>query len=83
VEARSGNEAATLAIRVQPGDASILVDGERWQGSGNDRIEIQVTPGGHRIEIQKDGYQPFTSTVRVRPGETNAINVSLTKSGDE
>jgi len=78
-----GREGSTLAIRVQPGDATILIDGERWQGSGSERLEIQVTPGEHRIEIQKDGYQPFTSTVRVRPGETNAVNVSLTKSGDE
>jgi hypothetical protein len=76
-------EGATLAIRVQPGDATILVDGERWQGSGNDRLEIQVNPGEHRIEVQKDGYQPFSSTVRVRPGETNAVNVSLSKSGEE
>lgn len=80
--AMSGN-AATLAIRVQPGDASILVDGETWQGSGGDRLEIQVTPGEHHIEVQKDGYQPFTTSVRVRPGETSAVNVSLTKSGDE
>ena len=73
-------EGATIAIRVQPGDAAILVDGERWQGSGGDRLEIQVTPGEHRIEVQKDGYQPFTSTIRVGPGETSAVNISLTKS---
>jgi hypothetical protein len=74
--ARSG---ASIAIRVQPGDASILVDGERWQTSGGDRLEIQVTPGEHRIEVQKDGYQPFATTVRVRPGDSTPINVSLTK----
>ena len=81
-EARGPRESATIAIRVQPGDASVLVDGERWQSSG-DRLDIQVTPGEHRIEVQKDGYQPFTSTVRVRPGETSPVNVSLTKSGGE
>ena len=77
--ARTGS---ALAIRVQPGDASVIVDGERWQSSG-DRLEIQVSPGKHRIEVQKDGYQPFSTTVRVRPGETSPINVSLTKSGEE
>lgn len=71
-----------IAIRVQPGDAVILVDGERWQGSGGDRLEIQVTPGAHRIEVQKDGYQPFTTIVQVRPGETSPVNVSLTRSGE-
>jgi hypothetical protein len=77
---RSGaGEGATLAIRVQPGDATILVDGERWQGSGGDRLEIQVTPGEHRVEVQKDGYLPFTTNVRVKPGETSPVNISLTK----
>lgn len=70
-----------IAIRVQPGDAVILVDGERWQGSSGDRLEIQVSPGAHRIEVQKDGYLPFSTDVQVRPGETAAINVSLTRSG--
>jgi hypothetical protein len=82
-ESRGPNEGATLAIRVQPGDASVIVDGERWQGSGSERLEIQVSPGEHRIEVQKDGYQSFTSTVRVRPGETNTLNVSLSRSGDQ
>jgi hypothetical protein len=81
--ARSANEGATIAIRVQPGDASIVIDGERWQGSGGDRLDVQVTPGEHRIEVQKDGYQPFTTTIRVGPGETSPVNVSLTKSGDQ
>jgi hypothetical protein len=73
---------ATIAIRVQPGDAAIVVDGERWQSSG-DRLEIQVAPGEHRIEIQKDGYLPFTTTIRISAGETAPVNVSLTKSGGE
>jgi len=66
-----------IAIGVQPGDAVILVDGERWQSSSTDRLEIQVSPGAHRIEVQKDGYQPFTTSVNVRPGETATVNVSL------
>ena len=73
---------ATISIRVQPADASILIDGERWQSSGGDRIDIQVTPGEHRIEVHKDGYQPFTTTVRVGPGATSPVNVSLTRRDD-
>lgn len=70
----------TIAIRVQPADAVVLVDGERWQSSG-DRLEIHVTAGAHRIEVQKEGYQPFSTSVQVRPSETSGLNVSLTKSG--
>jgi hypothetical protein len=82
VTAATTREGASLLIRVQPADAVVVVDGERWQSSG-DRLDIQVTPGEHRIEIQKDGYQPFSTTVRVRPGDSSPINVSLTKSGGE
>jgi hypothetical protein len=71
-----------IAIRVQPADAIVLVDGERWQASG-DRLEIQVSPGPHRIEVQKDGYQPFTTSVQIRPGETATVNVSLTRGGQQ
>ncbi|HXG90667.1 MAG TPA: PEGA domain-containing protein [Vicinamibacterales bacterium] len=73
--------AAVLAIRVQPRDAAVLIDGERWQGSVADGpLEIQVTPGPHRVEVQKDGYQSFSTTVEVRPGEQRSLNVSLTRS---
>ena len=78
----AANASATLAIRVQPGDASVIVDGERWQSSG-DRLEIHVSPGEHRIEVQKDGYQPFATTVRVKAGDNAPMNVSLTKSGEK
>ena len=74
---------SAIAIRVQPVDAVILVDGERWQSSSGERLEIQVTPGAHRIDVQKDGYQPFTTNVQVRPGETTTVNVSLTRGGEQ
>jgi hypothetical protein len=79
-EARNMTGAA-IAIRVQPGDAMVLVDGEQWQSSG-DRLDIQVSPGEHRIEVRKDGYQPFSTTIRVAPGQTSPVNISLTKSGE-
>ena len=76
--------ASAIAIRVQPADAMVLVDGERWQASASgDPLEIRVTPGAHRIEVRKEGYVPFTSAVEVRPGETSTINVSLTRTGGE
>jgi hypothetical protein len=76
-----GVAGGAIAIRVQPGDAVVLVDGERWHSSGGERLEIRVSPGFHRIEVQKDGYQPFSTSINVRPGETATVNVSLTPSG--
>ena len=68
----------TLAIRVQPANATILIDGERWDGpQGQDRLLVEVAEGPHRVEIQRDGFEPYTASVTVRPGETASINVSL------
>jgi hypothetical protein len=68
----------TISIRVQPADATIVVDGERWEGpQGGSRLIIQVPEGSHRIEIRKDGFKDFTRTIDVRRGETATLNVSL------
>lgn len=68
----------TLSIRVQPSDAEVVIDGERWEGpQADERLVVQVPAGPHRVEIRKDGYQTFSSDVQVRPGETNSLNVSL------
>ena len=69
-----------LSLRVQPGDASVLIDGERWEGPGNDeRLVVQLAAGRHVIEIQKDGFRQYTTEVTVRTGETATLNVALTK----
>jgi PEGA domain len=68
----------TLAIRVQPADAEILIDGERWDGSeGDSRLSVQLADGPHRIEIRREGYRPYTANVRIRRGQTETLNVSL------
>jgi hypothetical protein len=74
------SEFGTLAVRVQPGDAEVFVNGERWDTSGSDeRLTIQLSAGEHRVEVRKSGFEPFTSTVMIRPGETTAVNVSLSR----
>jgi hypothetical protein len=68
----------TLAIRMQPSDAEVLIDGERWHGpEGGERLVVQLSEGTHRVEIRKDGYQPYSSEVDVRRGDTTTLNVSL------
>jgi PEGA domain len=70
----------TLSIRVQPVDAEIYVDGERWEFSGaRDRLVIELSEGPHRLEIRKEGLEPYATTVHIRPGEAATINVSLTR----
>jgi hypothetical protein len=74
------SEAGMLALRVQPGDAIVTIDGERWEGSRDaDRLVVQLAPGVHRVEIRKEGYRPYSSDVTVRRGETEALNVALAR----
>ena len=67
----------SIAVRVQPADAEVLIDGERWEASTGERILVQLSEGSHRVEVRKSGYRTYTSTVRVRTGETVTLNVSL------
>ncbi len=67
----------TLAIRVQPADAIVLIDGERWQSSGPDRLVVEVPEGPHRIEISKDGFDAYSTDITMAQGQTLPINVSL------
>lgn len=81
--AEPGQRYGSIAIRVQPAEADVFIDGEPWQTSGTgDRLVVQVAEGTHRVEIRKDGYDVFTQTVNVRPGETITLNVSLTRGGE-
>jgi hypothetical protein len=72
----------TLSLRVQPADASVLVDGEEWdRPEGETRFFIDIAEGSHRLEVRKEGYRTYTRTIEVRRGETVTLNVSLTTGG--
>ncbi len=68
----------TLAVRVQPADSEVIVDGDRWRGpEAEERLLIQLSEGTHKVEIQKAGYVTFSTEIQIRAGETNNLNVSL------
>jgi hypothetical protein len=76
------SEFGSLLHRVRPSDADILVDGEAWRApEGQDQFVIELAEGAHRIEVRKNGFQTYATTVRVRRGETVRLNVSLTSGG--
>ena len=75
---RGANDFGAIAIRVQPANAEILIDGERWDhGAGGDRLIVQVPSGRRHVEIRLPGHRMFSQDVNVRPGETVPLNVSL------
>jgi len=68
----------TIAVRVQPGDAEVSIDGEPWRGSGGqDRLTVEVAEGSHTVEIRKPGYRTYVTQIDVRRGQTTPLNVSL------
>jgi len=69
-----------VAIRVQPADAEVLIDDEVWRGpQGAERLVVYLKPGPHRIEIRKEGFDPFVTSVEIKKGQTAVLNVSLGK----
>lgn len=73
----------TLALRVQPPDAEVLIDGERWEAPDGDRLVIELPEGPHRLEVRKDGYRTYASDIEVQRGRVTTLNVSLLTAGSE
>ncbi len=70
----------TVAIRVQPDNAEVAIDGQVWAGGADDdRLIVQLTEGPHQIEVGKPGYRRVVLDVDVRRGETTPVNVSLSR----
>ncbi|MEI6667065.1 MAG: PEGA domain-containing protein [Acidobacteriota bacterium] len=67
-----------VSVRVQPGDADVVIDGELWQrAQGLDRFAVTLPAGAHRVDVRKPGFVPFSTDVTVKAGETLTLNVSL------
>lgn len=73
----------TLSVRIQPGSADVIVDGEKWRGpEGQERIFIELPEGRHTVEVQKQGFRTYVTEIDVRRGETTPLNVSLRNQED-
>jgi hypothetical protein len=73
-----GGGFATLSLRVQPEDAVIQIDGQRWDSAeSGSRLIVQLSSGQHRIDVRKDGFRPYTTTITIRAGEPQSLNISL------
>ncbi len=76
----AGRDFGQLSLRVQPGDAQVVIDGEPWEGAlADERLVVELGAGMHRLEIRKDGYRSYFTDITLRAGETRTLNVALTK----
>ena len=74
---RAGSSHGTLELNLQPADAEVLVDGQPWRGSGQDRLTIDLSDGRHNIQVRKAGYVGYLTDITIRNGETTSLNVNL------
>jgi hypothetical protein len=66
-----------LDLRVQPADAMLSVDGQRWLSSDPNRFLLQLPVGRHTIAITKSGYRGVQTEVEVTEASSVLLNVSL------
>lgn len=67
-------ELGEIRIDVQPADAIVLVDG-REQGQARQTLSLPAV--AHAIEIRKEGYVAYRSSVTPRPGFPQEISLRL------
>jgi PEGA domain len=68
-----------IAVRVQPMNAEVLVNGERWESPQAGDLTLQLAEGTYQVEVRREGFRPYSATIRVRRGETTSLNVSLSR----
>lgn len=69
-----------LALRVQPSDANVTIDGEPWRGSlESGGLVVQLGAGTHHIEIRREGYRSYFTDVTLESGQSRTLNVVLNK----
>jgi len=67
-----------LVVRVQPASAEILIDGEPWSAAeASAEVVIHLAEGRHRVEVRKEGYQSFETSVDLTAEKTSRLNIRL------
>ena len=71
----SGKGYAQLALHANPPDSLLSVDGKSvGRGSAD---SISLSPGAHTVEIQADGYAPFSTNLDLQAQEQTRLTCDL------
>lgn len=73
---RGEHALSSVVVNSIPNGADITVDG-KYMGSTPSKLKL--SPGGHAVLIQEQGYPPWQRTVTVAPGEQITISATLNK----
>jgi hypothetical protein len=66
----------TLSINVNEADAGVEVDG-KVIGKSPLRRPVRASVGGHRIRVEKAGFEPYEQNVGVASQEAKSVDVTL------
>jgi len=64
----------TVTMNVEPADATVYVDG-RARGTGNTVVRLSSAP--HRIEVKRQGFRDWSTTITPRPGYPQTLTAKL------
>jgi len=68
--------AGDLALRIEPDDASVYIDGAFW-GTGRDTSSVSLPPGTHQVEVVRPGFRTEEREVEVRPHDLTKVTIEL------
>lgn len=67
-----------LAVRIDPPDAQVFIDGEAWEAvAGQAELVVHLPAGWHTLEVRKDGYRPFSTKIEVGEGQRMRLRAEL------
>ncbi len=64
----------TVTLNVNPADAIVYVDG-RTRGTGRTVVRLSSAP--HRIEVKRQGFRDWSTTITPRPGYPQTLTANL------
>ncbi len=71
----SGSSDARFSLKANVSGAAVFLDGQRI-GTTN-LANVKVVPGEHRVKVEKEGYEPYRKTVRLKSGRSLTLTVWL------
>lgn len=75
---RGDSDTGLLVLKVEPGDASVYVDG-RFAGSAEQLEEdgLELPPGPHKVSVVRPGRTPKDQSVEIEAGRKVELSVKL------
>jgi TolB-like protein len=77
------SEMGKLRLSVSQLGVQLIIDGKSKGTISRKEIIVQLAPGQHSIQILKDGYESYSTTVAIQPKSTTAREIIIDATGEE